>query len=131
MNFQIFGNRIKIFFLITILFLFLTIGMFVASLVTTGTAHTWSLLIFIWFGAATTLLFNYLLWKNLPFLQKLDIARSNNTKFFLSLIVYIIFFPIIAILSLVFLIIFTIAILILLIMNLFRDKKSKHDTPNY
>lgn len=132
MNFQVFGNRIKIFFLITILFLFLTIGMFVAFLVTNGIEHTWFLLMFIWFGSTTTLLFNYLLWRNLPFLQKLDITRSNNYTFFLTLFFYIVFFPIIAILSLVFLVIFAIAILILLIMNLFKSKKDKHDnSSNY
>lgn len=126
MNFQVFGNRIKIFFLITILFLLLTVGMFVAFLVVSANpVHSWYLFFFIWFGSTTTLLFHYLLLSNLPFLQKLDIARSNNYTFFLTLIVYIIFFPVIAILSIVFLVIFTIAILILWIMSLFNRKKNK------
>ncbi|MBE4704218.1 hypothetical protein [Spiroplasma platyhelix] len=126
MNFQVFGNRIKLFFLITIIFLMLTIGMFVAFLVIqTNPSHTWYLMMFVWFGTTTTLLFHYLLWRNLPFLQALDIARTNNYTFFLSLIVYIILFPIIAILSLAFLVIFTIAILILWIKSLFKRKKGK------
>lgn len=126
MNFQVFGNRIKIFFLITIIFLMLTIGMFVAFLVVkSNPAHTWCLMLFVWFGATTTLLFHYLLWKNLPFLQALDIARTNNYTFFLSLIVYILLFPIIAIASLAFLVIFGIAILILWIKSLFKSKKDK------
>lgn len=129
MNFQVFGARIKFFFLITVIFLLLTIGMFVAFLVVnTNPAHIWYLVLFIWFAITTTLLFHYLLWKNLPFLQKLDIASANNYTFFLSLIVYIIFFPIIAIFSLVFLVVFAIAILVLWIISLF--KKHKKDKPN-
>lgn len=129
MNFQVFGNRIKIFFLITILFLLLTVGMFVAFLVVKDNpAHTWYLLLFVWFGATTTVLFHYLLWRNLPFLQALDIARTNNYTFFLSLLVYIIFFPVIGILSLVFLVIFAIAIFVLWIKSLFRRKKDKNPT---
>lgn len=126
MNFQVFGNRIKLFFLITIIFLLLTVGMFVAFLVVKeNPAHTWYLVMFIWFGTTTTLLFHYLLWRNLPFLQALDIARTNNYTFFLSLIVYIILFPIIAIVSLAFLVIFAIAIFILWIKSLFKRKKDK------
>lgn len=126
MNFQVFGVRIKIFFLIIILFLLLTIGMFVTFLVVkTNPAHTWYLFLFVWFGTTTTLLFHYLLWKNLPFLQKFDIATTNNYTLFLTLIVYIIFFPIILILTLVFLVIFALVILILWIMRLFRRKKDK------
>lgn len=126
MNFQVFGNRIKIFFLITIIFLLLTIGMLVAFLVVKSNPdHTWYLMMFVWFGTTTTILFHYLLWKNLPFLQALDLARTNNYTFFLSLIVYILLFPIIAILSLAFLVIFAIAILILWIKSWFKKKKDK------
>lgn len=128
MNFQVFGNRIKLFFLITIIFLLLTVGMFVAFLVVKeNPAHIWYLVMFIWFGTTTTLLFHYILWRNLPFLQALDIARTNNYTFFLSLIVYIILFPIIAIVSVAFLVIFAIAIFILWIKSLFKPKKDKAD----
>ncbi|MGL5268684.1 MAG: hypothetical protein ACRC8P_02825 [Spiroplasma sp.] len=131
MNFQVFGVRIKIFFLFTILFLILTVSMLVAFLVIKiNPAHTWYLFLFIWFGTTTTLLFHYLLCWNLPFLQKLDKVRANNYTLFLTLIVYIIFFPVIAILTLVFLLIFAITILILWIMNLFRHNKDKSE-PTY
>lgn len=128
MNFQVFGNRIKLFFLITIIFLLLTIGMLVAFLIVKNEPdHTWYLMMFLWFGTTTTLLFHYLLWRNLPFLQALDVARTNNYTFFLSLIVYIILFPIIGIVSLVFLVIFVFFILILWIKSLFKSKKGKNN----
>lgn len=126
MNFQVFNRQIKIFFLFTTLFLFLTIALFISYLVNLNN-HNRVLFfsLFLWSGAATTLLINYLLWKNLPFLQKfsLSLSNSNNFVFFLILINYIIFFPLIIVLSLIFFLIFIISIFILMIMKMYKRKK--------
>lgn len=120
MNFKVFSNRVKIIFLVTIIFLLLTIGFFITYLVVSGAMVTLYLLLWIWFGSASTLLFHYLLWQNLPFLQKIDLARTNNYTITISLLVYIILFPIIAFLTIIFLFIFVVAILILLIVGFFN-----------
>lgn len=117
MNFAVFSNRVKIIFLITVMFLFLTLGFFITYLVVSGSVAILYLLLFVWFGSASTLLFHYLLWQNLPFLQKIDLPRTNNYTITISLLCYIIFFPIIAFLTLVFLFIFVVAIFILVIVN--------------
>lgn len=122
MYFKMLNIRTKIIFLISVIFMFLSLGMFIAFLVTANqySLHILFLVLLMWFGATSTLIFNYLLMENLPFLQKIDMETTNNYTVILTLVVYIIIFPIIAFLTLVFLFVFSIIIFIIFLINLFN-----------
>ncbi len=128
MDFKILDSRTKILFLISVIFLYAALGTFIATIISGSIIHILFLVLTLWFASAASLIFHYLLWKNLEFLQNINTNNINNFGFIISICSYIILFPIICLLTITFLFIFSIIILILIINNLIKKMSKKNDS---
>ncbi|WP_425381206.1 hypothetical protein [Spiroplasma endosymbiont of Polydrusus pterygomalis] len=128
MNFNILDTRTKILFLISVIFLYVTLGTFIATIISGGIIHILFLVLTLWFASTASLIFHYVLWKNLEFLQNINTNNINNFGFIISICSYIILFPIICLLTITFLFIFSIIILILIINNLIKKMSKKNNS---
>lgn len=120
MDFKILDARTKILFLIAVVFLYATLGTLITTIITGGIIHILFLILTLWFASTSSLIFHYLLWKNLEFLRNVNWNNINHFGFIISICSYIILFPIICLLTVTFLFIFSIIILILIINNLIK-----------
>lgn len=125
MDFKVLESKTKILFLLTIIFLFATLTALITWVFSAGTIHILFLLLTVWFASTSSLIFHYLLWKNLKFLQTIDWNNTSNFGFILAIGSYIILFPIICILTIAFLFIFSSIVFILIIINGIKNKNNK------
>lgn len=128
MDFKILDTRTKILFLIVVIFLYVTLGTFITTIISGGIIHILFLVLTLWFASVASLIFHYLLWKKLEFLQNINTNNINNFGFVISICSYIILFPIICLLTITFLFIFSIIILILIINNLIKKMSKKNNS---
>lgn len=125
MDFKVLESKTKILFLLTIIFLFSALTALITWVFSAGTIHILFLLLTVWFASTSSLIFHYLLWKNLKFLQTIDWNNTSNFGFILAIGSYIILFPIICILTIAFLFIFSSIVFILIIINGIKNKNNK------
>lgn len=125
MDFKVLESKTKILFLLTIIFLFAALTALITWVFSAGTIHILFLLLTVWFASTSSLIFHYLLWKNLKFLQTIDWNNTSNFGFILAIGSYIILFPIICILTIAFLFIFSSIVFILIIINGIKNKNNK------
>ncbi|WP_174480981.1 hypothetical protein [Spiroplasma endosymbiont of Danaus chrysippus] len=125
MDFKILDSRTKILFLISVIFLYAALGTFITLTFSSGIIHILFLVLTLWFASASSLIFHYLLWKNLEFLRNINI---NNFGFIISICSYIILFPIICLLTISFLFIFSIIVLILVVNNLIKKTSRNNNS---
>lgn len=132
MDFKILDLRTKILFLISVVFLYATLGTLIATIISVGITHILFLVLTLWFASASSLIFHYLLWKNLEFLRNINATNINNFGFVISTCSYIILFPIICLLTITFLLIFSIIILILIVNSLIKKmSRNNNSTVNF
>ncbi len=122
MDFKVLESKTKILFLLTIIFLFVTFATLITWIFSVGNIHILFLLLTVWFASTSSLIFHYLLWKNLNFLQNVDWDNTSNFGFILAIGSYIILFPIICILTIAFLFIFSSIVFVLIIVNAIKNK---------
>lgn len=125
MDFKVLDSKTKILFLLTIIFLFATFSTLITWLFSVGNIHILFLLLTIWFACTSSLIFHYLLWKNLNFLQNIDWDNTSNFGFILTISSYIVLFPIICVLTIAFLFIFSSIVFVLIIVNAIKNKNNK------
>ncbi|WP_308149607.1 hypothetical protein [Spiroplasma sp. AdecLV25b] len=126
MDFKVLESKTKILFLLTIIFLFITLATLITWTFSVGNIHILFLLLTVWFASTSSLIFHYLLWKNLNFLQNVDWNNTSNFGFILAIGSYIILFPIICILTIAFLFIFSSIVFVLIIVNVIKNRKNKN-----
>ncbi len=126
MDFKVLESKTKILFLLTIIFLFITLATLITWTFSVGNIHILFLLLTVWFASTSSLIFHYLLWKNLNFLQNVDWNNISNFGFILAIGSYIILFPIICILTIAFLFIFSSIVFVLIIVNVIKNRKNKN-----
>lgn len=126
MDFKVLESKTKILFLLTIIFLFITLATLITWTFSVGNIHILLLLLTVWFASTSSLIFHYLLWKNLNFLQNVDWNNTSNFGFILAIGSYIILFPIICILTIAFLFIFSSIVFVLIIVNVIKNRKNKN-----
>ncbi|WP_395473167.1 hypothetical protein [Spiroplasma endosymbiont of Nomada rufipes] len=128
MDFKILDSRTKILFLISVIFLYVALGTFITLTFSSGIIHILFLVLTLWFASASSLIFHYLLWKNLEFLRNINGNNINNFGFIISICSYIILFPIICLLTISFLFIFSIIVLILVVNNLIKKTSRNNNS---
>lgn len=128
MDFKILDSRTKILFLISVIFLYITLGTFITTIISGGITHVLFLVLTLWFASVASLIFHYLLWKNLEFLQNINTNNVNNFGFIISICSYIFLFPMICLLTITFLFIFSIIILFLIINNLIKKMVKRNNS---
>lgn len=125
MDFKLLDSKTKILFLLTIIFLFATFSTLITWLFSIGNIHILFLLLTVWFASTSSLIFHYLLWKNLNFLQNIDWNNTSNFGFILAISGYIVLFPIICVLTIAFLFIFSSIVFVLIIVNAIKNRNNK------
>lgn len=125
MDFKVLDSKTKILFLLTIIFLFATFSTLITWLFSVGNIHILFLLLTVWFASTSSLIFHYLLWKNLNFLQNIDWNNTSNFGFILTISSYIVLFPIICVLTIAFLFIFSSIVFVLIIVNAIKNRNNK------
>lgn len=128
MDFKVLEPRTKILFIISVIFLYATLGTLITYILSVGSLHLLFLILTLWFASVSSLVFHYLLWKNLEFLRNINWNNINNLGFVISICSYIILFPIICLLTVAFLFIFSTIILILLVNNLIKKTSKKNNS---